>query len=155
MMKNEQTKRAALGSAKTENGKSKLKLLKYNISQADCQKDFTWLTSALSHGERNAISASDLCEVLGLSDTRNLRFAISEARMKGELILSTSAGYFLPDNENELKRKEEINHYIKAMSSRAICSFRAISAAKRAIGVPSGQLTIEDIFSEAGSNGKN
>ena len=61
----------------------------------------------LPRGNENAIPAERLASLVGLHDTRALRHHISNLRLKGELILSSTgknSGYYLPADSAEVER---------------------------------------------------
>lgn len=60
------------------------------------------LKNILPTGKLNAISARDLAVKLGVSD-RVLRDIVTAERVKGVVICSSSAGYYLPDNRDEIR----------------------------------------------------
>lgn len=90
------------------------------------------LKSILPTGKLNAISARDLAVKLGVSD-RVLRDIVTAERVKGVVICSSSAGYYLPDN------RDEIREFCNFMEKRAKHSFIAIQSARRALGEVEGQ----------------
>ena len=90
------------------------------------------LKSILPTGKLNAISARDLAVKLGVSD-RVLRDIVTAERVKGVVICSSSAGYYLPDN------RDEIREFCNFMEKRAKHSFIAIQSARRTLGEVEGQ----------------
>lgn len=56
----------------------------------------------LSKGEDQAVSLSDLSALVNLPE-RAVKREILNARLRGELILSSERGYFLPSGEDELR----------------------------------------------------
>lgn len=61
------------------------------------------ISEFLSTGEREAISLEQLSLATGLPE-RAVKKAVLNERLNGELILSSENGYFLPADENELRR---------------------------------------------------
>ena len=90
------------------------------------------LKSILPTGKRNAISVRELAAKIGVSE-RVLRDIVTEGRVKGIVICSSSAGYYLPAN------KDEIREFCNFMGKRAKHSFIAIQSARRALGEVEGQ----------------
>lgn len=90
------------------------------------------LKSILPTGKLNAISARDLAVKLGVSD-RVLMDIVTAERVKGVVICSSSAGYYLPDN------RDEIREFCNFMEKRAKHSFIAIQSTRRALGEVEGQ----------------
>ena len=90
------------------------------------------LKSILPTGKLNAISARDLAVKLGVSD-RVLRDIVTAERVIGVVICSSSAGYYLPDN------RDEIREFCNFMEKRAKHSFIAIQSARRTLGEVEGQ----------------
>jgi DNA-binding transcriptional regulator LsrR (DeoR family) len=64
----------------------------------------------IAKGKENAISRQELCTLLNLPD-RVVRKLIQEARDRGEVILNdqSGAGYWVSDDEGELKRQYNTN----------------------------------------------
>lgn len=60
------------------------------------------LRNILPTGKSNAISARELAAKIGMSD-RVLRDIVTEDRVKGIVICSSSAGYYLPANKDEIR----------------------------------------------------
>lgn len=60
------------------------------------------LRNILPTGKSNAISARELAAKIGVSD-RVLRDIVTEDRVKGIVICSSSAGYYLPANKDEIR----------------------------------------------------
>lgn len=90
------------------------------------------LRNILPTGKNNAISARELAAKLGVSD-RVLRDIVTGDRVKGIVICSSSAGYYLPAS------KDEIKEFCSFMDKRAKHSFIAIQSARRALGEVEGQ----------------
>ena len=57
----------------------------------------------IPYGEANARRMNDLARVFG-EDTRTIRKRIERARLAGNVIAGTGAGYFVPCSEDELRR---------------------------------------------------
>lgn len=87
------------------------------------------ISDFLSIGQDQAISLSDLSAAINISE-RAVKMEILNARLKGELILSSDRGYFLPADEDEIreyviKRKafiktagKALRPFVKALSGR-------------------------------------
>ena len=87
------------------------------------------ISDFLSSGQDQAVSLQDLAAAVNLSD-RAVKKEILNARLKGELILSSDRGYFLPADPDEIrqyviKRKAYIKTagaalrpFLKALSGR-------------------------------------
>ncbi len=82
------------------------------------------IVDLLQNGEKNAINMAELAARVNL-DERELRRVIFRERCNGEIILSSSAGYYLPSN------KEELERYIKRTEARAKSAFRSLKEARR------------------------
>ena len=87
------------------------------------------ISDYLSNGERDAVSLENLALSTGLPE-RAVKKEVLQARLRGELILSTENGYFLPADTEEIrsyvyKRKA----YIKT-ANRALKPF--VNAIKNA-----------------------
>lgn len=77
------------------------------------------LKSILPTGKLNAISARDLAVKLGVSD-RVLRDIVTAERVKGVVICSSSVGYYLPGNRDEIR--EFCNFMEKGQSTHLLQS---------------------------------
>ncbi len=60
------------------------------------------ISDFLSNGERDAISLEQLSIATGLPE-RAVKKEVLNARLRGELVLSSERGYFLPESEAEIK----------------------------------------------------
>lgn len=96
----------------------------------------------LGHGEGNALRAADLCNRVGYRSTRTLRAAIARERRAGIPILSSNAGYFLPDAGE--KGQREAAAFCRSLRSSAVNVFRAASAAWKYLGVLPEQIAMEE-----------
>ena len=102
------------------------------------------LAESLPRGAENAVSAKNLAARLGLSSTRGLRKVIESARNQGELILTSyeNGGYFLPDNDRA-KAQREIAAFYWPQRQHALAILRRLRAARLALNVEPGQITID------------
>lgn len=96
----------------------------------------------LGYGEENALRAADLCNRAGYRSTRTLRAAIARERRAGIPILSSKAGYFLPDAGE--KGQREAAAFCRSLRSSAVNVFRAASAAWKYLGVLPEQIAMEE-----------
>lgn len=84
------------------------------------------LEEMLMRGEKNAISTPDLCERLGLDDTRALRLLVAKERAAGKVILSSChGGYFLPIDRKEVER------FVRTERKKAVSTLAALKSARR------------------------
>ncbi len=90
-------------------------------------------------GKKNAISVQQLAELSGAHSESSLRKDIAELRKSGELICSSSCGYYRPATRAELA------DFIKRMESHAIGVFQAIKSAREAMKQIEGQQHLENI----------
>lgn len=96
----------------------------------------------LPHGAENAISTEQLLHLTGIRHSRALQDIIAAEREHGALILSASkGGYFKPDDGD--KGQQEIADFIHTLHARAISTLKALSAARKALGVIDGQDEME------------
>ena len=96
----------------------------------------------LKKGAENALSTTELVQLVGCSTPRRLQMLVSSERENGELILSsTSGGYFLPDDGE--KGIQEIQRFVDQLRARAINTLRAAAAAKRQLRVLERQVKIQ------------
>lgn len=85
----------------------------------------------LSIGKENAISTQVLCDSLGFDSPRELQLEIARERKAGAVILSTcqdGGGYFLPENDHEIKQ------FMRTLENRAKNTFVALKSARRLLG---------------------
>ena len=81
---------------------------------------------ALRYGAKKAIHVKDLCEATGLPD-RAVRKHVEIMRESGVCIISDVNGYYLPANEDELKR------FISRTEKTARSCFSSLRTAKRTL----------------------
>ncbi len=87
------------------------------------------ISEVLRTGKENALTMADLERKTG-RNRRDIQKMIAEERAGGQLILSSTkgrGGYFLPGNAGELRE------YVRSMEARARATFRACTAARRAL----------------------
>lgn len=108
----------------------------------EAKEQHTEVNSLLNRGEENAVTARDLAAITGLS-VREVTAQIARERQAGAVILSSSKGYFLPANN------EEILHFVRAMDSRARNIYLATRSAKSILARVPGQIDL----GEVGPNG--
>jgi biotin operon repressor len=63
----------------------------------------TKISDFLSYGEGQAVSLDDLSRSTGLPE-RAVKAEVLQARLKGDLILSSERGYFLPADLDEIRQ---------------------------------------------------
>jgi hypothetical protein len=61
------------------------------------------ISDFLLTGKGNAISMTDLAHVCQVPE-RALQREVLEARLNGELIISDEAGYYLPEDESDIRQ---------------------------------------------------
>ena len=81
----------------------------------------------LPTGSENAISADALTNALGFRDSRSLRSAILNLRLRGYVVAGTQAGYYIPADADELRT------YLHSAEMRGRTTFAAIKAARKAL----------------------
>lgn len=104
------------------------------------------IEALLPHGERNAVPARTLVEMIGARSVRQLQTEIERERLGGAVILSTvrrGGGYYLPTSGPE--GRQEINAFIRTLTARASNTFRTLRAARRALEELDGQQKIGGI----------
>lgn len=103
-------------------------------------RDITDYTKILPVGKENAISTNELTVLMGFSDSRALQSDISRSRDNGQIILSsTSGGYYLPAND------DEVREFIGALRARAINTFRALKSAREYLKEDKAQISFDDM----------
>ena len=73
-------------------------------------------------GRKNAISSTELCCVTNLPE-RAVQKEVLEARLRGELIISDDAGYYLPADESEIREYAIRRKAYIATASKALKPF--------------------------------
>ena len=112
-------KNTASGVAGTESGSGKyLTNDSSNFNRNQARKQGL-VERNLHKGAENAITGSDLVKIIGCRSTRYLQTMISIERKNGALILSSSNGYFLPDDGE--KGREEIQQFVSKFRSLEHC----------------------------------
>lgn len=125
-------KRPAPDAANIENGQRLEKAGAVSKNNSTMKKVAPSIVSSyLGTGEANAVSMDKLSEMLGKTP-RVTRLTIARERKRGVLIMSSNAGYFLPDLETE-KGREDALHYLRTMKARARHSWACAYVAERAI----------------------
>lgn len=112
---------------------------KHNRTHADQNgnSDFV-IASLLPVGKENAISTKELVRIAGCSSSRELQQRIAEERRAGAIICSsTTGGYFIPAN------REEMQEFYMVLKNRAKNTLRVLKSVRRALKVPEGQQSIE------------
>lgn len=101
----------------------------------------------LKTGKENATPAADLAQMLGFSNTRALQADIAKSRQEGQVIISsTSGGYYLPAN------LEEVAAFVRSLEARAKHTFLAIRSARQALEDLPGQMDLMGMMEgEAGT----
>lgn len=92
------------------------------------------IASLLPVGKENAISTAELVRLTGCTSARELQQYIASERKAGAVICSsTTGGYYLPANH------EEMAEFCKVLENRAKNTLMALRSTKRALKVPEGQ----------------
>ena len=85
---------------------------------------FAFLKDLIPEGINNAVQGKDLEKALKI-DTRQRYAMIEDARKAGMIICSCNAGYFRPENPDELLK------YYRTARKRAITILSTLSTARR------------------------
>lgn len=107
----------------------------------------------LGLGESAAVSAAELAARLGITDKREVRRKVAEARLAGVPVCSLqrsdkgSGGYFLPDES----KPEEVKHCIAEFRKRAVSSLMIAARLSRWSDPGWEQMTITDFLKEEGA----
>ncbi len=126
---------ATVTQARTEQttGRASFSTNYFTTSPRECQG----VVALLSPGRENGRHVADLATALRC-DNRELRRRVQAARKAGALILSdVRAGYFLPDDVNDIRR------FVRTMRHRCAEISAATAAAERALDAATGQERIE------------
>ena len=140
-------KNAAPNVRTIENGSSEIKAddgynFCNNITSNQKQKQGL-IESLLPHGAENAIPAEDLCNIMGYSDTRQLRHEVSRERERGALILSTTGqggGYFLPADGEQ--GQEEMQRFCAYRLSNIRAAMKSIQHIQAEIAKNENQISL-------------
>lgn len=84
------------------------------------------IMNILSEGEENAVKLNQLSKLLNMSG-RDITICINALRRSGEVICSSSQGYFLPSSVDDVKR------FYRQMTSRQREIEKAKQSAKKYI----------------------
>ncbi len=68
------------------------------------------ITDCLLKGSNNYRSANELCYMLQLDNRRDVTKFIQKARLSGNIICSNTKGYFLPENQMEVREFTRVMH---------------------------------------------
>lgn len=82
-------------------------------------------------GRENAIGSQELVDRLHFESVRNMQLEIARERKAGAVILSTcrhGGGYFLPDDQQEIKQ------FIRTLENRAKNTLAALESARELLG---------------------
>ena len=127
MYKNKKgAKRTDQSTAKLQNSTEKYRHL-YNTTNLDCLstiEPYQTILRLIGKGEENAIHLSELIQHTELYD-REVRKCIEQLRRGGEVIISSTNGYFRPETPAELKR------YINQETHRAKSIFYTLKNARQ------------------------
>lgn len=93
----------------------------------------------LPRGANNAVPMVDLARVSGLSE-RGVRKSIENMRRNGSVVCSNDKGYYLPENQLELR------DYVRRMSKRAETTFLCLRGARALLRKFDGQTTMDGFF---------
>lgn len=93
----------------------------------------------LPRGANNAVPMTDLARVSGLSE-RGVRKSIEHMRRNGSVICSNDNGYYLPDNQLELR------DYVNRMTKRAQTTFLCLQGARALLRKYDGQIELDGFF---------
>ncbi|POP31116.1 hypothetical protein C3B58_17945 [Lactonifactor longoviformis] len=86
------------------------------------------IVELLPTGKENAIPSEELVNLAKCNSTRELQQVIASERAAGAVILSsTTGGYYLPAN------KQEIKEFCVTLKNRASNTLAALESAKRAL----------------------
>lgn len=86
------------------------------------------IVDLLKVGRRNATDSQTLADLAGCKSVRELQQVIAAERAAGEVILSsTKGGYYLPENE------QEIREFCRTLEARSRNTLLALKSAKRAL----------------------
>lgn len=105
------------------------------------------ISEFLPTGRENAISKAEWMRRTGYTCERSLRKRLQELREAGEIICSESGiGYWLPES------REEMEAFVRRMYSQAKKMFISARSAAVVIGMPEGQMMVEDLLKESEDN---
>ncbi len=99
------------------------------------------LLDCLYPGAENAIPSKDLLTMIGLTNTRELRRVVADARRAGAVILSDRSGYYLPSDGEQ--GQQEAADFLRMIEAKAAATFQAGDSARRFLrAVIPGQTTV-------------
>lgn len=93
----------------------------------------------LSVGKENAVDLITLSELMDMCP-RNVGRIIHKERANGTVICSSTNGYYLPAN------KEDIREFVESMQKRATSIFSSLKSAKKYLNTLDGQEAINTMY---------
>ncbi len=96
------------------------------VGPAEAEEYKSALLDLIPHGEENAVSMKTLASVLNI-ECRSVRQMVLDARIKGAVICSSSAGYFQPETHEELFR------YVQIVKAQERSKYRALISAEKVL----------------------
>lgn len=102
-----------------------------SVKPAARMENTMMVMEVLPIGRENAIGSQELVDRLHFESVRNMQLEIARERKAGAVILSTcrhGGGYFLPDDQQEIKQ------FIRTLENRAKNTLAALESARELLG---------------------
>lgn len=102
-----------------------------SVKPAARMENTMMVMEVLPIGRENAVGSQELADRLRFESVRDLQMEIARERKAGAVILSTcrhGGGYFLPDNQQEVKQ------FICTLENRAKNTLAALESARALLG---------------------
>lgn len=106
-----------------------------SVMPAASMENTMMVMEVLPIGRENAVGSRELAERLHFESVRDLQMEIARERKAGAVILSTcghGGGYFLPDDQQEIKQ------FIRTLENRANNTLAALKSARELLGQQEG-----------------
>ena len=91
----------------------------------------------LPEGKENAITTQELCNLLHLRSSRELRKMVAAERDAGVVILSSTTGGYFKSN-----KRDEILEFVRTTKKKGIHTLASIQSAEKALAVLDGQISM-------------
>lgn len=106
--------------------------MKINEASADL-----WLLELLHQGERNAVKSNTFRQLAGFNTIRELRKEVERERNAGAVILTSRAGYFLPelDDSGQLTPRgfADTKKFYRVQQAKGYGTLRSAKSAENAL----------------------
>ena len=106
------------------------------------------LMSVIPIGKENAIHQVELAERIGTTPDI-AKVMVREARQRGMRILSSNRGYWIPEND------EEVKQFVWQMLKQAYTRIKSVGCMRSVLNEVSGQMSLSDVLKELSEEDEN